>query len=49
MPIATVNPATGELLRSFEPLTDSQIEERLSWAAEEFPAFAGSASPSGRR
>ncbi len=39
MPIATVNPATGELLRSFEPLTDSQIEERLSWAAEEFPRF----------
>ena len=39
MPIATINPATGEMLRSFEALTDSQIEERLQWAAEEYPRF----------
>lgn len=39
MPIATVNPATGETLRTFEPLTDAQIEERIGWAAEEFPRF----------
>jgi succinate-semialdehyde dehydrogenase / glutarate-semialdehyde dehydrogenase len=39
MPIATINPATGEMLRSFEALTDAQIEERLQWAAEEYPRF----------
>ncbi len=37
--IASVNPATGELLRSFEPLTDAQIEEKLARAAEAFPKF----------
>jgi succinate-semialdehyde dehydrogenase/glutarate-semialdehyde dehydrogenase len=39
MPIATVNPATGELLRTFEPLTGAQIEEKLRLAAEEYPRF----------
>ena len=33
MPIASVNPATGELLEQFEPLTAAQIEERLARAA----------------
>jgi succinate-semialdehyde dehydrogenase/glutarate-semialdehyde dehydrogenase len=36
MSIATINPATGELLKTFEPLTDSQIEEKLEKAAEAF-------------
>ena len=39
MPITTVNPATGELVRSFEPLSSRQIEEKLQRAAETFPTF----------
>ena len=33
--IATVNPATGETIRTFEALTDSELDEKLerSWAA----------------
>jgi succinate-semialdehyde dehydrogenase / glutarate-semialdehyde dehydrogenase len=36
MSIATINPATGELLKTFEPLTDSQIDEKLEKAADAF-------------
>ncbi|HYP27557.1 MAG TPA: NAD-dependent succinate-semialdehyde dehydrogenase [Blastocatellia bacterium] len=36
MAIATINPATGEALRSFEPLSDSEIEEKLRLAQETF-------------
>jgi succinate-semialdehyde dehydrogenase/glutarate-semialdehyde dehydrogenase len=36
MSIATVNPATGELLKTFEPLTDSEIERKLEKAADAF-------------
>ncbi|HJQ71596.1 MAG TPA: NAD-dependent succinate-semialdehyde dehydrogenase [Blastocatellia bacterium] len=36
MAIATINPATGETLKSFEPISESQIEERLRLAAEAF-------------
>jgi succinate-semialdehyde dehydrogenase/glutarate-semialdehyde dehydrogenase len=36
MAIATVNPATGETLRTFEPLTEHQIDERLNLATEAF-------------
>jgi len=32
MPIATINPATGETLRTFTPLTDAQLEARLACA-----------------
>lgn len=39
MPIATVNPATGELLKSFAPLSDEQIEAKIQLAAETFPRF----------
>src|ERR1700682_5095455 len=39
MAIATINPATGELLRSFEPLSDAQIETKLRCAADTFPTF----------
>ena len=38
MPIATINPATGETLRTFEPLTASQIEQKLSLAVATFHA-----------
>lgn len=40
MAIATVNPATGETLRTFEPLTDAEIEAKLRLAAEVYPKFA---------
>jgi succinate-semialdehyde dehydrogenase / glutarate-semialdehyde dehydrogenase len=39
MAIATINPATGELLKTFEPLSDSQIEAKLKLAAATFPQF----------
>ncbi len=39
MAIATVNPATGELLKSFEPLSEAQIEAKLKLAGETFPRF----------
>ncbi|HWS87764.1 MAG TPA: NAD-dependent succinate-semialdehyde dehydrogenase [Pyrinomonadaceae bacterium] len=38
MTIATINPATGELLKTFEPHSDSEVEERLRLAAEAFRA-----------
>ncbi|MEV6643559.1 NAD-dependent succinate-semialdehyde dehydrogenase [Amycolatopsis sp. NPDC051371] len=38
MAIATVNPATGERVREFDPLTPDRIEEKVRLAAE---AFAG--------
>src|SRR5579862_9424467 len=36
MAIASTNPATGELLKTFEPLTASEIETKLQRAAEAF-------------
>ncbi len=39
--IASINPATGELLQTFDPLTDAQIEQKLQLAAETFPKFRG--------
>jgi succinate-semialdehyde dehydrogenase / glutarate-semialdehyde dehydrogenase len=36
MPIATINPATGEVLKTFQPLTTSQIEQKLALAAAVF-------------
>ncbi|MGA9769906.1 MAG: NADP-dependent succinic semialdehyde dehydrogenase [Blastocatellia bacterium] len=36
MAIATINPATGETLRTFEALTDSEIEHKLQLAADAF-------------
>ena len=39
MAIATINPATGQLLKSFEPLTSAEIETKLQLAAATFPAF----------
>jgi succinate-semialdehyde dehydrogenase / glutarate-semialdehyde dehydrogenase len=36
MAIATTNPATGEVLRTFEPLSAAQIEEKLQLAASAF-------------
>jgi succinate-semialdehyde dehydrogenase / glutarate-semialdehyde dehydrogenase len=39
MAIATINPATGELLKLFEPLSDAQIEEKLQRAADAFSKY----------
>jgi len=39
MAIATLNPATGELVKSFEALSDPQIEEKIRQAALAFPKF----------
>ncbi len=36
MAIATTNPATGEVVKSFEPLTGPQIEQKLQSAASAF-------------
>jgi succinate-semialdehyde dehydrogenase/glutarate-semialdehyde dehydrogenase len=37
--IATVNPATGEQVRSFDALTDEQLETKLRLAAEAFGTY----------
>ena len=36
MAIATINPATGEVLKTFEPLSAAQIEQKLQLAASAF-------------
>src|SRR5580700_5709190 len=38
MAIATINPATGEVLKTFEPLSAAQIEQKLQLAASAFQA-----------
>jgi succinate-semialdehyde dehydrogenase/glutarate-semialdehyde dehydrogenase len=37
--IASINPATSEVMKTFEPLTDSQIEEKLHGAAHAFAEY----------
>jgi succinate-semialdehyde dehydrogenase/glutarate-semialdehyde dehydrogenase len=39
MSIATINPATGLLVKTFEPLSDAQIEEKLQRAADRFSSY----------
>ncbi len=39
MAIASVNPATGQTLRTFEPLGDSALEEKLERATQTFKAY----------
>ena len=39
MPIASVNPATGETLKTFESLNEAQIDEKLQLAAETFRSY----------
>jgi succinate-semialdehyde dehydrogenase/glutarate-semialdehyde dehydrogenase len=39
MPIASVNPATGEKLKEFLPFNDAEIEKRLSLAAQTFRKY----------
>ena len=39
MNIASVNPTTGKLIKTFEPLSDSQLEAKLQKAAQAFAKF----------
>ena len=39
MPIASINPTTGETLKTFTPLNGSQIEEKLQRAADTFHSY----------
>ena len=39
MTIATVNPATGQTLRTFNPLSESELDARLQCAADTFRRF----------
>src|SRR6202035_5383555 len=39
MAIATINPATGQTIKKFEALTDSQVDQKIQRAAESFPKF----------
>ena len=41
--IASINPATGITLRTFEPLTDREIDARLTRAADAFQTYRRSA------
>ena len=39
MAIATINPTTGETLKTFEPLTDAEIESKLELAQQAFKQY----------
>jgi succinate-semialdehyde dehydrogenase / glutarate-semialdehyde dehydrogenase len=39
MPIATINPTTGETVKTFDPLTGDQLDDRLERAARAFRAY----------
>jgi len=39
MSIATTNPATGEVLKTFAPISDAQLEQKLQRAVEAFNTF----------
>ena len=39
MPIATINPATGETIRTFDALNNEQLEQKLQLAAETFRTY----------
>jgi len=39
MAIASINPATGETIKTFEPLSESQVDEKLQRAAETYASY----------
>jgi succinate-semialdehyde dehydrogenase/glutarate-semialdehyde dehydrogenase len=39
MAIATINPATGETVKTFEALTDAQVDQKIAKATETFRSF----------
>ena len=48
MAIATTNPATGEIEKTFEALSDAEVDERIARAAATATAYrAHDASPTG--
>ncbi|CAM5618576.1 NADP-dependent succinic semialdehyde dehydrogenase OS=Streptomyces cyaneofuscatus OX=66883 GN=G3I52_01415 PE=4 SV=1 [Streptomyces cyaneofuscatus] len=49
MPIATVNPANGELIRSFDALGEEETERRITAAAETFRQYRASPPSSSAR
>ena len=49
MAIATINPATGEVLRVFEPLSDAHVDEKIALAAATFAEYRHSSFADRRR
>ncbi len=49
MAIATINPATGELVKVFEPLPDAQVDEKISLAERTFSEYRHSSFVDRRR
>lgn len=49
MAIATVNPATGEVLRTFEELSDEEISKRIEIASDTFASYRLSSFAERRR
>ncbi len=39
MPIATINPATGETVRTFEPLSSAEVDAKIQTAFDAFHAL----------
>lgn len=39
MAICTINPATGEIVKTFTPLTDAQVDEKIALAAKSFHSY----------
>src|ERR1700761_714962 len=39
MPIASINPTTGEILKSFLPLTEIELDSKLQLAADTYASF----------
>jgi succinate-semialdehyde dehydrogenase/glutarate-semialdehyde dehydrogenase len=39
MAIATINPSTGETIKTFTPLTDAQVDQKIQKATETFRTF----------
>jgi succinate-semialdehyde dehydrogenase / glutarate-semialdehyde dehydrogenase len=39
MPIASINPATGETIKTFDPLTQTELDEKLQRASETFQGY----------
>ena len=40
MAIATINPATGEVIKTFPPLSDAEIEKKLQLSVSAFKSRA---------
>lgn len=39
MAIATINPATGEVVKTFTPLTDAEVDQKIDHAAKSFQSY----------